>query len=111
LKGNICAAVDASSALGLKLAGVGDVMTWTKGDDAPRLRDWFRTMNRSGMGVMVLSSQAAEQLSAELLEKRASGRVTPVVVVLPGEEEDRRTREMMRRAVGLDHGTVKGGRS
>ncbi len=111
MKGGICAAVDASTALGLRLAGVGEVMTWADGDDVQRLRDWFRSMNGSGMGVIVLTPQAADSLSAELLEKRASGRITPVVVVLPGEEEDRRAREMMRRAVGLDHGPVKGERS
>ncbi len=108
--GGICAAVETSTALGLKLAGVGEVRTFVPGDDVEGLREWFRSMNRSGVGVMVLSPKAAESLSAYLLEKRALGRIAPVVVVLPGEEEDRRAKDMMRKAVGLEQGPEKGGR-
>jgi vacuolar-type H+-ATPase subunit F/Vma7 len=110
MKGQTCAAADPSTILGLKLSGVKEVFVWISSDDPSKLRDWFQRMVRGGMGVMIISQDCARTLSKELMGKRVSGAMAPVVVVLPGEEEDTRALEMMRRAVGLDHGQAAEGK-
>jgi len=109
VSGSICGAVSGRSAVGLSLAGVMDVLEWEPGHDLTVLREWYRSRVEGGARMMVLSPECGEVLSRELFEKRAKNEMLPVVVILPGGTEDKRARELVRRAVGLDLQNKVGG--
>ena len=102
VKMGICAAVGEDVALGLNLAGVEEILIWETGMERDRLRKWYRKMLGAGFGVMVLSHDCAEVLDHELFEKRAQGIMMPVTVIIPGSGEDKRARDLIKRAVGMD---------
>lgn len=98
----ICAAVEEGLALGLHLAGVHDIFAMTSFTEKRELVEWYRKRTeRDDIGVMILSSETARMLSAELFQRRVSGELLPVTVVIPGEGEDARAMELIRRAVGM----------
>ncbi|MFW3145356.1 MAG: V-type ATP synthase subunit F [Thermoplasmatota archaeon] len=102
MKMGICAAVKEETALGLSLAGLEEILIWDGGDDPVMLKDWYRSMVEMDLGMMILSSKCAEVLHHELFESRAQGRMLPITVIIPGEEEDRRAVDLIKRAVGMD---------
>ncbi|MBN1538523.1 MAG: hypothetical protein JW939_00120 [Candidatus Thermoplasmatota archaeon] len=104
MRSGICAAVDEDVALGLNLAGVTEVQIWEKGMDVDILKKWFLRMMKEVHGVMILSQDCGEALGHQLFEKRVQGLMLPVTVMIPGAGEDRRTRELIKRAVGMDPG-------
>jgi vacuolar-type H+-ATPase subunit F/Vma7 len=102
LKLGVCAAVGEDVALGLNLAGVEEIFIWEKGHDIISLRQWYKGIIDRGIGVMILSQQCAEALDHQLFEKRAQGKMLPVTVIIPGEGEDKRALDLIKRAVGMD---------
>jgi vacuolar-type H+-ATPase subunit F/Vma7 len=102
MRGGICAAVTEDVALGLSLAGVTDLYIHTRISGGEALKDWYREKLEKGVGVMVLSRECGEILSRELFERRVTGDMLPVTVIIPGEEEDRRAAELIKRAIGMD---------
>jgi vacuolar-type H+-ATPase subunit F/Vma7 len=102
MPGGICAAVSEDIALGLSLAGVTDILVFGKDRTLDDLRRWYRDRIEEKVGVMILSRECGEQLSGELFERRVSGKMLPVTVIIPGEEEDRRAAELIKRAIGMD---------
>lgn len=102
MRSGICAAVDEDVALGLNLAGVMEVQIWEKGMEIDILKKWYMRMMKEDYGVMILSQDCGEALSYQLFEKRVQGLMLPVTVMIPGTGEDRRTRELIKRAVGMD---------
>ncbi len=98
----ICAAVGEDVALGLNLAGVTEIFIWEKGAQTKDLKEWYSSMVDKGVGVMILSQDSGEALDHELFEKRAQGNMLPVTVMIPGEGEDKRARDLIKRAVGMD---------
>jgi vacuolar-type H+-ATPase subunit F/Vma7 len=104
LKLGICAAVGEDTALGLNLAGVEEIFIWEKGMDRSELRSWYLKMLETDHGVMILSPDCGGALDHELFEKRSQGKMLPVTVIIPGEGEDKRARDLIKRAVGMDPG-------
>ena len=102
MAGGICAAVTEDIALGLSLAGVTETLVYRKGQSPDDLRKWYRARIEEKVGVMILSKECGEQLSGELFKRRVSGKMLPVTVIIPGEEEDRRAAELIKRAIGMD---------
>lgn len=102
MAGGICAAVSEDIALGLSLAGVTEILVFRKEQTVDDLRRWYRERIGENVGVMILSKECGEQLSGELFERRVSGKMLPVTVIIPGEEEDRRASELIKRAIGMD---------
>lgn len=98
----ICAAVEEDVALGLNLAGVEEIHILDPKEGEAPVKEWYRKMIRSGMGLMILSRKCGSILSHELFEKRSQGMMLPVVVVMPSEKEDKRAADLIKRAVGLD---------
>jgi vacuolar-type H+-ATPase subunit F/Vma7 len=98
----VCAAVSEDVALGLNLAGVDEILIWERGMDPDPLRKWYRGMLQGDYGVMILSQDSSEVIDHDLFEKRAQGIMLPVVVIIPGEGEDKRARDLIKRAVGMD---------
>jgi vacuolar-type H+-ATPase subunit F/Vma7 len=104
LKLGVCAAVSEDVALGLNLAGVDEILVWEEGMDRSQVKSWYKKMLDKEIGVMILSSDSGEALDHELFEKRSLGIMIPVVVIIPGEGEDKRARDLIKRAVGMDPG-------
>ena len=98
----VCAAVNEDVALGLNLAGVEEILIWETGMPVEDLRKWYRSMLQRNIGVMILSMECGEVLHHELFEKRAQGIMIPVTVMIPGEGEDKRARDLIKRAVGME---------
>ncbi|MBN1391030.1 MAG: hypothetical protein JXA22_10365 [Candidatus Thermoplasmatota archaeon] len=98
----VCAAVDEDIALGLNLAGVTEVLIWEKGMEVDLLKEWYARMIKGDHGVMILSRDCGEALSDRLFEKRVMGIMLPVTVMIPGTNEDKRARDLIKRAVGMD---------
>jgi vacuolar-type H+-ATPase subunit F/Vma7 len=105
----ICAAVEEGVALGLNLAGVEEIFIWEKEMDVSSLKEWYRQMVTAGRGLMILSQRCGDILSHELFEKRVQGHMLPVVVVMPGDGEDKRTSDLIKRAIGMDTSNTVGG--
>ncbi|MGA1873035.1 MAG: V-type ATP synthase subunit F [Thermoplasmatota archaeon] len=102
MKLEVCAAVDEDVALGLNLAGVEEILIWENGNDISELRSWYRRILEKDYGVMILSHECGEALHHELFEKRAQGIMMPVTVMIPGPGEDKRAKDLIKRAVGMD---------
>ncbi|MEA3559506.1 MAG: hypothetical protein U9R75_09665 [Candidatus Thermoplasmatota archaeon] len=105
----ICAAVDEGVALGLNLAGVEEIFIWKIGMDISSLKGWYRQMVTAGRVLMILSQECGDILTHELFEKRVQGHMLPVVVVMPGEGEDKRSSDLIKRAIGMDTSSTVGG--
>jgi len=101
MSGGVSAAVGEDLALGLAMAGVKDILVHTQGSDRSHLASWFSLRTADREGVVVLSAEAASKLRKELFERRSSGTMLPVVVVIPGRDEDVIAQELMRRAIGM----------
>ncbi len=99
--GLICAAVSEDEALGLALAGVREILIWRPDEPISKLQGWYKDMVDRGSGVMILSIECAEGLHEELFRKRADGRFLPITVTLPGEGEDNRANDLIKRAIGM----------
>jgi vacuolar-type H+-ATPase subunit F/Vma7 len=97
----ICAACDERTSLGLSLAGVRNIFRWGKGDDGKRIAAWFREMIESDVEVIILTPEAGEALKNHLHRRRMEGRMKPLIVILPGGEEDTIARELIKRAIGM----------
>ncbi|MGA1820203.1 MAG: V-type ATP synthase subunit F [Thermoplasmatota archaeon] len=110
MKMGVCAAVSEDVALGLNLAGVEEILVWEAGMAVGDLKKWYRSMRKMDIGVMILSQECGEVLHQELFEKRAQGIMMPVTVMIPGEGEDKRARDLIKRAVGMDVGRTEEGR-
>ncbi len=102
MTGGICAAVSEEIALGLSLAGINDIFIHNIGEDNEDLKRWYAQRLEERVGVMILSKECGEVLSKELFERRVTGDMLPVTVIIPGEEEDRRASELIKRAIGMD---------
>jgi vacuolar-type H+-ATPase subunit F/Vma7 len=102
MKLGVCAAVSEDVALGLNLAGVDDILVWENGMETETLKKWFRGMLQRDLGVLILTQECSEVLDHELFEKRAQGIMLPVTVIIPGSGEDKRARDLIKRAVGMD---------
>jgi vacuolar-type H+-ATPase subunit F/Vma7 len=59
-------------------------------------------MEESRMQIIILSPDASEAISDELLQRRMEGRTIPLVVVLPEEGKDKMAQDLIRRAIGMD---------
>ena len=99
--GLICAAVSEDEALGLTLAGVREILIWRPDEPISRLQGWYKDMLDRGSGVMILSIECTEGLHEELFRKRSDGRFLPITVTLPGEGEDKRASDLIKRAIGM----------
>lgn len=99
--GFICAAVSEDEALGLALAGVREILIWRVDEPIHKLQEWYKDMIDRNSGVMVLSMDCAEGLHEELFRKRSEGRFLPITVTLPGEGEDERANDLIKRAIGM----------
>ena len=108
MKLGVCAAVSEDVALGLNLAGVDEIMVWEKGMEPAALKKWYRGVLKEDFGILILSQDCSEVLDHELFEKRAQGIMLPVTVIIPGEGEDKRARDLIKRAVGMDPGSEEG---
>ncbi len=102
MAGGICAAVSEEIALGLSLAGINDIFIHEKGGDNDPLKRWYAQKLEERAGVMILTKECGEVLSRELFERRVTGDMLPVTVIIPGEEEDKRASELIKRAIGMD---------
>lgn len=105
----ICAAVEEEIALGLNLAGVEEIFVLEGPDEKTKLKQWYDDMLSKEMGLMILSKTSGDLLSHELFDKRSQNIMLPVVVVMPGEGEDRRAADLIKRAVGMDPSNIDGG--
>jgi vacuolar-type H+-ATPase subunit F/Vma7 len=108
VKLGVCAAVSEDVALGLNLAGVDEILVWEKGMEPATLKKWYKEMLQKDLGIIILSQDCSEVLDHELFEKRAQGIMLPVTVIIPGEGEDKRARDLIKRAVGMDPGSREG---
>ena len=99
---SICAAVSEETALGLSLAGISDILVHNATMDHDKIRNWFRQKISERVGLVVLSKECSEILSRELFDQRVSGEMLPITVVIPGEEEDKRAADLIKRAIGMD---------
>ena len=108
MKMGICAAVSEDIALGLSLTGVDEIFVWEKGMSGDALKNWYRRMLHGNFGVMILSQDCGEVLHHELFEKRVQGIMMPVAVMIPGDGEDKRAKDLIKRAVGMDPGRTEG---
>ena len=97
----ICAAVGEDEALGLSLAGVGEIFIWRMGNPVLDLQSWYERMIDSRSGVMILSMECTEGLREGLFRKRSEGKFLPITVTLPGEGEDERANDLIKRAIGM----------
>ena len=104
----VCAAVDEDVALGLNLAGVEKILVWESSMDPAALKSWYKEMLQKDLGILILSQECSEVLDHELFEKRAQGIMLPVTVIIPGEGEDKRARDLIKRAVGMDPSSSEG---
>jgi vacuolar-type H+-ATPase subunit F/Vma7 len=100
--GGICAAVSEEIALGLSLAGVTDLFIHGRGTDDKEVRGWYLEKVKGGVGVMILTKEVGEILSRELFERRVAGEMIPVTVIIPGDDEDKRAADLIKRAIGMD---------
>lgn len=98
----ICAAVTEDIALGLSLSGVSDIYMHEKTPKEKELKEWYRSKAGSGVDLMILSPSAGVVLSKELFKRRISGELLPITVIIPGEEEDKRASDLIKRAIGMD---------
>ena len=98
----ICAAVNEEIALGLSLSGVSDIFIHGKNTEQHELKDWYNKKLVEGVGIMILSPFAGEVLARELFNRRVTGGLLPVTVIIPGDGEDRRASDLIKRAIGMD---------
>jgi vacuolar-type H+-ATPase subunit F/Vma7 len=103
MKGNkVCAIVPEVVALGLSLAGVSEILVHGANTDLKVMRDWVKERIVEGAGLIILSRESSEILSKELFDHRISGELLPVMVVIPGDKEDKRASDLIKRAIGMD---------
>ncbi len=98
----ICAAVNEDIALGISLAGVSDTFIHGKETETGELKRWYKEKISADTGIMILSQEVGEVLARELFERRVTGELLPVTVIIPGEGEDRRAADLIKRAIGMD---------
>lgn len=98
----ICAAVTEDIALGLSLAGVSDIHIYGKETEPGELKRWYKEKVSTYTGIMILSPEVGEVLARELFERRVTGELLPVTVIIPGEGEDKRAADLIKRAIGMD---------
>lgn len=97
----ICAAVSEDIALGLSLAGVNDLFIYHPGVDDSEVKEWYHGKLKEGVSIMVLSGECGDILTRELFERRVIGDLLPITVLIPGEEEDSRAADLIKRAIGM----------
>ena len=81
--GGICAAVSEEIALGLSLAGITDIFIHNNGEGEGELKRWYAQRLEERVGVMILSKECGEVLTRELFERRVTGEMLPVTVIIP----------------------------